>query len=136
MTRDRTPGDDTGLVVPAGVVLAGLALTYGGSAVVVVGWAGLLLAALGGVALGYAVVARFHPSASRLARAEVALLFGLAGYVAATAVFAAATAAADFPMHGSVYRAGVVLTVLLVAVPEAIRLLGRAGKDTNTSRPK
>lgn len=142
MPRDSDAGGDTGLALATGVVLAGLALTSAGSEVVVlVAWAGLLLAAVGGVALGYAAVARFRPSSSRLARAEGALLVGLAGYVAATAVFAAATPA-DFPMHGSVYRTGVVLTVVLVAGVESARLLARrvdarrAGKTTNARRPK
>jgi hypothetical protein len=142
MIRQRDARDDGGIAVDALAVLAGLALTYAGSEVVVfLAWAGLLLTALGGVALGYDVVARFRPSSGRLARAEGAVVLGLAGYVAATAVFAAATPA-DFPMHASVYRAGVVLNVVLVAISESVLLLARSidarwpGKDTNTSRPK
>lgn len=69
------------------------------------------------------------------------MVLGLAGYVAATALFAATTPA-EFPMDASVYRVGVVLTVVLVAIPESVLLLARrvnargSGKDTNTSRPK
>lgn len=108
------------------VVLAGLVITYYGTAVagvIFIAWAALPIATIGGILIGYGVPTLINPDAPRGTHGAAALLFGFGGFLASTLVYSAYTDA-DVVVHSSVYLVGVTLTVAIVGSIEAVLLLG------------